>query len=99
MNAITKTAAAADEGTAAEGSRNPAAARQDKNKIKIRSHRDDGVQIHFPFRPDACQETYRYMQDASGRRWIAKVVGRLVGIADWRGEGKKVLRLAVQCSY
>jgi hypothetical protein len=60
MNAITKTAAAAaaaDEGTAAERSSNRAAARRDKNKIKIRGHRD-GVQIHFPFRPDACQETY-----------------------------------------
>jgi hypothetical protein len=65
MRAITKTAAAAagangNEGTAAERSSRLAAAR--RNKINSWSPPTsltlNGVQVHFPFQPYACQETY-----------------------------------------
>jgi hypothetical protein len=67
MRAITKTAAAGaagangDEGTAAERSSRLAAAAR-RNKINPWSPPTsltlNGVQVHFPFRPYACQETY-----------------------------------------
>jgi hypothetical protein len=75
--------------------RNEAVIERPHGRTRSRSIRGrrNGVQMHFPFRP------YVYVPrnvHASGRIWIVKVGERLVGIADWHGKGKKVLRLAAQ---